>query len=248
MKMKFRPFTALLLTLLLLVGVCAAAFHMGFFDAFFAEKVEIVQQQEGEGPVVRREVSKLVLPLESGQPGEAEGLNEQDLAAGNNSASTPSSEEHEQNGPDAGNKTEQVVAEKKISESKPESKPKPKPEPKPKAKSVKPLSVKGVLRGIDVSCQPKQAALEISLSSAAGRISWFNLDKPRRLVVDLHGKWKNKAKSVYRIKDCPVQKIVLGEHPGKIRLVIYLDEKAAPAKIKPAVRREDKGIFLKLDF
>ncbi|WP_320174180.1 AMIN domain-containing protein [Maridesulfovibrio sp.] len=248
MKMKFRPFTALLLIILLLAGVCTALFHMGFFDAFFAEKVEVSQQQEGEGPVVRREVSKIVLPLESAKstaPDVAEELNEADISGQEPTVTQPS--------PVVEKKEEVVsVAEKPVA----------KPEvAEPKAVETKVVEQKKIaakpskssvskrtISKVSFSCESAKASVDVALSAAPGKVSWFNLDKPRRLVMDIHGKWQNKAKSLYRLKDCPVQKIVLGEHPDKIRVVVYLDEKVVPAKIKPGIRKHDKGLSFDLGF
>ena len=98
MKMKFRPFTAFLLILLLLAGVCTALFHIGFFDAFFTDEVAEIQQQ-GEGPVVRREVSNLVLPLEdSGDETvqDESGLKETDIKTENQPAEESTAEKKEQ--------------------------------------------------------------------------------------------------------------------------------------------------------
>ncbi|ACS81445.1 AMIN domain-containing protein [Maridesulfovibrio salexigens] len=248
MKMKFRPFTALLLVLMLLVGVCTALFHMGFFDAFFAEKVEVTRQQEGEGPVVRREVTKMVLPLDSEKstaPDVAEELNEADISGKESSVAQPS--------PVVEKKAEAVsVAEKPVEKTKA---PEPKvaeskvAEQKKVTKKVSKSSVsKRIVSKVSFACESSKASVDVALSAAPGKVSWFNLAKPRRLVLDLHGKWQNKAKSLYRLKDCPVQKIILGEHPDKIRVVVYLDEKAAPAKIKPVVRKHDKGLSFDLGF
>ncbi len=242
--MKFRPFTALLVVLLLLVGVCTALFHTGFFDAFFAKKVEIEQpQEEGEGPVVRREVSKLVLPLgsaKSAEPDAAEGLNEADISGQENAVNQTVQLEKKKE--DVAPAAEKPAVKPKPAESKPV-------EQKSAAKKVAKSSVsKGSVTKVSFSCKSERASVEVALSAEAGRVRWFNLAKPRRLVLDIYGKWQNKAKSLYRLKDCPVQKIVLGEHPDKIRMVVYLDEKGVPAKIRPGVRKHDKGVSFDLGF
>lgn len=249
--MKFRPFTFLLLILLLLAGVCAASYHLGYFDAFFAEETDQSQPQVGDGPVVRREVSKLVLPLESAGGQDVvsgEELNETEISA---LGSPVAGDAGEQTGQEikaaAPGDQSDTPAEKAAPE--PVANAQPNPEPKPAA-AAKPASAPagGELKGVKTSCQNKKAVVSVLLSSAAGKVNWFNLDSPRRLVVDMHGKWDNSAKSVYRIKNCPVSKVVLGEHPDKIRLVIYLDPNKFSAKVKPVVRRLDNAISLELGF
>ncbi|NDV22429.1 AMIN domain-containing protein [Desulfovibrio sp. JC022] len=247
MKIKFRPFTLLLLIILLVVGVNAVLFHMGFFDSFLAGKEQEAVSQNGEGPVVRREISKLVLPLESAKPETselAEGLNEADISAANQSdtqGATPVVKDEELHEADQVSAAAKPEVKSKPAQAKSAAK-------KAAAKPSKTSASKGVLGNVSVACKPGKASIEVVLSASAGKISWFNLAKPRRLVVDLHGKWQNKAKSLYRLKDCPLRKIVLGEHPDKIRLVFYLDKKGVPAKIKPTVRKHDKGVSLGLGF
>jgi len=250
MKMKFRPFTFLLLFLLLLAGVCAASYYMGYFDAFFTEKTDHSQPQEGEGPVARREVSKLVLPLKSAdEQGDeaARELNEAEISASNTQVAADTAEQDGQ-GAEAAVAEAKPAAPAEKAAPKPIAKPQPKPKPKPASAKTVPASAGGDLKGIKTSCLNKKAIVNVQLSAAAGKISWFNLDKPRRLVVDMHGKWNNKAKSVYRVKNCPLSKVVLGEHPDKFRLVIYLDPNKFPAKVKPVVRRLDNAVSVELGF
>ncbi|TIH13746.1 AMIN domain-containing protein [Marinifilum sp. JC120] len=247
MKIKFRPFTILLLIILLVVGANAILFHMGIFDSFLAGKEKEAVSRNGEGPVVRREISKLVLPLESAKsevPDSAEGLNEADISAANQSdaqGAVPVVKDEESHEAEQVSAAEEPEIKSKLAPAKPAVQ-------KTAAKPGNTAASKGVLNNVSVSCEAGKASVDVALSSSAGKISWFNLAKPRRLVVDFHGKWQNKAKSLYRVKDCPVQKIVLGEHPDKIRLVFYLAEKGIPAKIKPTVRKYAKGVVLGLDF
>lgn len=255
MKTKFRPITVLLLIILLVVGINVGFYHMGYYDDFLAgkEKEAVAHNDDGEGPVVRREVSKLVLPLESSESGTSEiseELNEADISAENKTGSQQT-EPIAQSNPDVHENKEErpVVTDKpdpasKVSPAKPQKAKKEEAKPQPK----KSAAAKGVLRDVSVACDKGKVSVKIGLSATAGRVSWFNLNKPRRLVVDLHGKWKNKAKSLYRIKDCSVQKIVLGEHADKVRLVVYLNEKDVPAKVKPVINKQDKSVSLNLNF
>ena len=248
--MKFRPFTFLLLILLLLAGVSAASYYFGYFDAFFAEKIDYSQSQEGEGPVARREVSKLVLPLKSAEGHEDDSgkeLNEMEIPAAESSVTTDVEEQDGQEAEVAAAETETVAPVAEVSPE-PTAKPQPKPESNKSAKSAAAASAGGDLKGVKISCRKKKAVINVAFSAAAGKVSWFNLESPRRLVVDIRGKWNNKVKSVYRVKNCPVSKVVLGEHPDKIRLVIYLDQKKFSAKFKPVVRKLENAISLELGF
>ena len=253
MKSKFRPFTVLLLIILLVVGINVGLYHMGYYDDFLAGKEKEAIAQNGEGPVVRRAVSNLVLPLESSESGTSEiseELNEADISTGNKTDSRQASPVVQDESEIRENKEERhVVAEKPIPAPKVSpAKPQQSKNGAAKLQLKKSAAAKGVLRDVSVACDKSKASVQVGLSVAAGKVSWFNLNKPRRLVVDLHGKWKNKAKSLYHIKDCPVQKIVLGEHADKVRLVVYLDGKDVPVRLKPVISKQDKGVSVSLNF
>ncbi|WP_320006445.1 AMIN domain-containing protein [Maridesulfovibrio sp.] len=248
MKMKFRPFTFLLLILLLLAGIGAASYHMGYFDAFFAEKTDQIRASGGEGPVIRRDVSKLVLPLESAEDRADESgkeLNEMEIPA---AGSTDAVDLAEQGGNDSEVASSEAGKAATVSKNgtEPVAEPKPRPQPKESARSAASDSTGGELKGVSISCQKIKNVITVAFSGTAGKLSWFNLENPRRLVVDMRGKWKNKAKSLYRVKNCLVKKVVLGEHPDKIRLVVYLDPKKFSAKVKPVVRRLDNAVSVEL--
>ncbi|GKT37764.1 AMIN domain-containing protein, partial [Aduncisulcus paluster] len=147
-------------------------------------------------------------------PEVAEDLNEADIS-GQESSVTPSS-------PVVEKKEGAVfVAEKPVEEPKaPEPKVADSKAAEQKKKIKKPSKAavaKRIVSKVSFSCGSAKASVDVALSAAPGKVSWFNLAKPRRLVLDIHGKWQNRAKSLYRLKDCPVQKIILGEHPDKIR-------------------------------
>ncbi len=83
---------------------------------------------------------------------------------------------------------------------------------------------------------------DIRLSDKCGKVTWFNLEKPRKLVVDLRGAWKSQGASIYRFKKGPVEKVVVGEHPDRFRLVFYLREGKLDGKVRPVIQKSDNDI------
>ncbi len=105
----------------------------------------------------------------------------------------------------------------------------------------------GTFGRIVTTCSVNIVTSKIPLSETAGRITWFNLHNPRRLVVDIRGRWENRGKSIYRLKGCPVEKIVVGEHSDKMRMVFYINKKDTPNRITPVIKKNVKGVTLSLN-
>ncbi|WP_432734696.1 AMIN domain-containing protein [Maridesulfovibrio sp. FT414] len=266
MKMNIRPTTVLLLIILLVVGVNAGLYHFGMFDSFLAKMEGKTDPVSGEGPVVRKEVSNLVLPLKSsqeeGQDKTAEELNESEIGSGYSGAEQDAGARNETSVAEAVTgsaevsataeaqapvevattaeapapaKTAPVETAKKVAS-----------KPAPAKKSV--ASAGGIVGPLDVRCAAGEISLRLPLTAPAGRVKWFNLDNPRRLVVDLLGKWDCKGPSLYKLKDCGVEKIVIGEHPDKLRLVLYFGNTGIPGRLSSEVKKNKKELLIAVKF
>ncbi|CCO22694.1 AMIN domain-containing protein [Maridesulfovibrio hydrothermalis] len=259
MKMNIRPVTLLLLIILLVVGANAALYHFGMFDSFFAKKEAESRNDISEGPVVRKEVTRLVLPLKSSEnsfeTASDDGVIESDITTETSTSfaqagaadkvnSTPSSDDEstDKSVQAAASEVEEVIAAKAVANSSNKAAAKKKAPVKTASKTVG-----GSVGKLLSTCSPDMVAVKVPLSSPAGRIKWFNLQSPRRLVVDILGKWDNKGKSLYKLEGCPVKKIVTGEHADKIRLVFYISKKDAAMRIKPAITKNSAGIELTIN-
>ncbi|WP_320171990.1 AMIN domain-containing protein [Maridesulfovibrio sp.] len=248
--MKIRPLTIFLLIALVLAGGAAGLYHFGVYDSILSGMQDRKEQPAGEGPVVRKEVSRLVLPLKSSQQNETDSsaaeLRESDLHAGN--SDKPADE------PSAGtteNRTETTpeIQPTAVAENSTAEKSAPAEEKKESGKLPQAAaSDRGKAGPLKVSCSAGSMSADIALTTKSGRVKWFNLNKPRRLVVDILGKWDFKDHSVYRLKSCMVEKIVVGEHPDKLRLVFYLKGTEIPARIAPSVKKSSGRLSLGLKF
>lgn len=65
--------------------------------------------------------------------------------------------------------------------------------------------------------------------------------KPSRMVVDLVGKWKNKGKTVYKFNHNVVEKIRVGKHKEKMRIVMDLSGKRT---LSPVIMEKSNGLSL----
>ncbi|MDM8517726.1 AMIN domain-containing protein [Desulfobacterales bacterium HSG16] len=65
--------------------------------------------------------------------------------------------------------------------------------------------------------------------------------KPSRMVVDLVGKWKNKGKTVYKFNHNVIEKIRVGKHKEKMRIVMDLSGKRT---LSPVIMEKSNGLSL----
>ncbi|MEF2144561.1 MAG: AMIN domain-containing protein [Desulfovibrionaceae bacterium] len=89
-------------------------------------------------------------------------------------------------------------------------------------------------------------SLSLPLSGGEAKTKYFRLDNPIRLVVDVLGPWRNGGPNVYRPESPYVEKIVLGEHPGALRLVIYLTDQGRRMADAPKITASPDGVRISL--
>lgn len=85
--------------------------------------------------------------------------------------------------------------------------------------------------------------LVIATDREAPDASYFNLDEPRRLVVDLPGKWTRKGGNVIRSEGPAVQHVVMGEHPDRFRLVVHF-RTPPEGDLEPTFTRAENELFV----
>ncbi|SMF36768.1 AMIN domain-containing protein [Desulfovibrio gilichinskyi] len=267
--MSARPLTIIFLVIILMGTASYGLYHFGVLDSFLSEPSEVSSKNDNSGPVVRNSVSDLVLPLSSSKDMEETSSNATSEAASVNGsapetdfevATAPANESQD----DENSQSEHHPAVKKVASIavtetlQEETKEKPKDIPQtvsPKAaietvspkKSVVEKIKYGTLRHFEQVCSNSSLTVKMSLSEPSKKITWFNISKPRKLVVDIHGHWKNFAKSIYRLKGCSVDKIILGEQPDRMRIVFYLNKKDLPAKFKPEIKKVSNHLEIKIN-
>ena len=71
---------------------------------------------------------------------------------------------------------------------------------------------------------PEGLRVEVVSDGPVKRHRMFYMDHPPRLVIDLPGRWKRPRFHARRINGPQVERIRIGHHPGKLRLVLDLRE------------------------
>ncbi len=233
--MSLRSITIFMIFMVLLSSAAYALYYMGTFDSYIAEFGAVTN--ETSSSVVRKPVSNIVLPLSSSEDevviAEASTNSTTDyvpvVAAGNSTVANVS---------DSGSSLSMKVSEvKKVAAVAVTESP---------AKVVKAKRAAGKISDLKVDCTNEYVTLKLSLSQQAERVTWFNVSSPRKLVIDVRGQWKNYAKSIYRLKNCSVEKIVLGEQADRLRLVLYINKSGVATRIAPEIKKTADGLELKI--
>ncbi len=139
-----------------------------------------------------------------------------------------------------------------------ESKAKPEPKSAPKATSQKPASSqkeisspketkpgRGQVISISPSDKPEEFVLTIKTNAPVRNAKSFYLADPPRFVVDIPGQWEYKGRNTLSGKSSIVNKIRIGKHKDKLRIVIDL----TPGSVnrlrgRPEVKTASNGAFV----
>jgi hypothetical protein len=93
----------------------------------------------------------------------------------------------------------------------------------------------GVIRSVVLDETGQGFSLTVVADRPVGRVSFMNLNNPRRLVVDVLGKWRHKGGNVLRSEGA-VKHVVMGEHPDRFRMVVHF--RTPPRKnLAPEIRK-----------
>ncbi|WP_031482734.1 AMIN domain-containing protein [Maridesulfovibrio frigidus] len=89
---------------------------------------------------------------------------------------------------------------------------------------------------------PDKFLAQLRTTKNVERVTFFWLPKPTRLIVDLRGKWKNSASSLYRFSDSFMSHVVVGMHPDRLRVVFEFTDSKAPMGTRPELVRTPEGL------
>ncbi|WP_027722025.1 AMIN domain-containing protein [Maridesulfovibrio zosterae] len=73
-------------------------------------------------------------------------------------------------------------------------------------------------------------------------VTYFWMNKPLQLVVDLRGKWINITPNVFRFAEGFISHVVMGIHPDRLRLVFKLRSQNGTQKIRPELLPNSTGL------
>lgn len=117
-----------------------------------------------------------------------------------------------------------------------------KPEPEPTAAPAAPAAGTGQVASVTFQETPRNFILTIATDRPVGDTSYLNLNNPRRLVIDLLGKWNYRGRNVLRSEGV-IKHVVIGEHKDRLRLVAHYRADRAD-RAEPQFTREGNKLYV----
>lgn len=95
----------------------------------------------------------------------------------------------------------------------------------------------GVVKGIKYEPGEGRFLLTIQTTAPPDKVSYFFLDNPRRLAVNLQGAWRNTAPRSADFATGPIAKAAVGEHPDYVRVTLHFRDPNAPKPGDPTITK-----------
>jgi hypothetical protein len=103
-------------------------------------------------------------------------------------------------------------------------------------------------RVVDVTAQdnPDEFVLTITTDGPVERVTSFYAKDPARLAVDIWGGWHSGVPGVIAVGGPLMERIRIGAHPDKLRLVVDYRDKDSVGHSEPVVEKKDKGVVVRV--
>lgn len=120
-----------------------------------------------------------------------------------------------------------------------------KPSPDPRA-GTESKPGPGQILGLGLEPRPDEFVLTVRTDRKIARYTSMNLDSPKKLAVDIHGVWNHKLKPLTEVGNSFIRAVIVGEHPGFLRVVLVYDERARTGPIRPSFSNGAGGLTVRL--
>ncbi|ACS78503.1 hypothetical protein [Maridesulfovibrio salexigens] len=100
----------------------------------------------------------------------------------------------------------------------------------------------GMLDNLEFTHTETEFLARLQTSSEVGRVTYFWMDKPSKLVVDLRGKWRYSVPRVTDFISGFVGQVVLGRHTDRLRLAFNFRNPEAEKGPSPQLIRTPQGL------
>jgi hypothetical protein len=103
-------------------------------------------------------------------------------------------------------------------------------------------------RVVDVTVQdtPGEFVLTITTDGPVERVTSFYAKDPARLAVDIWGGWQSSVPGVIAVGGPLIERIRIGSHPDKLRLVVDYRDKESAGFSEPVVEKKDTGVVVRV--
>lgn len=111
-----------------------------------------------------------------------------------------------------------------------------------KEASPEPAAYIGSLDELQIVPGEDSVVVTMVTSKPVKQYTWFPVKDPRKLAIDLHGRWKPKVRPLIRIGRGIADKIIIGEHPDRLRVVLWFTDKYTAKSVAPVIRKTRDGL------
>jgi hypothetical protein len=116
------------------------------------------------------------------------------------------------------------------------------PEPEGSSARAKP----GLISSITLECGPRECTLRIETKPPLGRIAYFHKIQPSRLALDLYGNWIFHGPSILPGNEDLVERIRLGVHPDRFRVVLDYKGDQDTLRSEPVIEERGNTLLVKI--
>ncbi len=100
----------------------------------------------------------------------------------------------------------------------------------------------GQLYAVDFDCDANRFIMTVSASGPVEPMTWFVMDNPRRLIMDLHGKWVSGLPRITELSGGFISSVHVGDHPDYVRFVCFLADPQSRSKVAPTFITSETGV------
>lgn len=104
----------------------------------------------------------------------------------------------------------------------------------------------GKVLDVKVQDNPGEFVLTIVTDAPLERVTSFHAKAPARLAVDLWGPWQTSAGGAVTLQSGLMEKVRLGAHPDKLRVVIDYRDKDLATFSEPVIEKQPKGVVVRV--
>ncbi|WP_243361340.1 AMIN domain-containing protein [Fundidesulfovibrio terrae] len=108
------------------------------------------------------------------------------------------------------------------------------------------VSAGGKVLDIKVQDNPSEFVLTIVTDAPLERVTSFHAKAPARLAVDLWGPWQTSGGGAVTVQNGLMEKVRLGAHPDKLRVVIDYRDKDLATFSEPVIEKQPKGVVVRV--
>ncbi len=104
----------------------------------------------------------------------------------------------------------------------------------------------GEIKALKFQTGTNRFDMSVSTYGTPDKVTFFYLDNPRRLAINIAGPWRNAAQRNEDISTGPISRVAVGEHPDYVRITLHFRDPNAPKPGDPVLTKAKDGLTMVL--